>query len=290
MLTTITLPIGTNLVAVQEIPKLIADKLYPEISKDTPREVRELRLKRVCVDDSLASLTEVDREELKSIWAKLPELKLPITEQDWKPYQEAYDRNPPKGWKLELEKASPYWENVGMRNVVIEHWEKSIEKGVKDGKLTPIHPRTFAPQPEAKSILLKICVVTVQGLAGFLKEHNINLEFSTPCAIDGEFPTPNTSNAAKVDAVNGIRKGAVINAFEDIHFSRDQWSRALANLNSHPWLNDCWVSPPGVKGSRVSRTWNPVLIASALYGDNGKGIKIDVLDAVFVRLKDWAEE
>ena len=106
--------------------------------------------------------------------------------------------------------------------------------------------------------------------------------------IDYKFPKPDTPAAATSQSVKrGISKSAVINAFEGLRFNRDQWSKYLADLNSAPWLKDCWVSPPGAKGSRISRTWNPVLIAVALYG---KEITVRKLDAVFVGLNDWADE
>jgi hypothetical protein len=107
--------------------------------------------------------------------------------------------------------------------------------------------------------------------------------------IEYEFPAPHTSNAAKPKTRRSITKGAVINAFADLHFTRDKWDRALSNLKKHPWLNHCFVDPAGPKGSRVSITWNPVLIACALHE---KKIHIKKLDAVFDQsgLKDWADE
>lgn len=94
-----------------------------------------------------------------------------------------------------------------------------------------------------------------------------------------------TEPAAKVEAVKrGITKQQAINAFEGLHFDRDKWSKRLADPPD--WLKECRVTP-GVQGRRTSATWNPVLIAAALID---KEIGIKKLDAVFVRLKDWADE
>jgi hypothetical protein len=86
----------------------------------------------------------------------------------------------------------------------------------------------------------------------------------------------------KAEAPMGITKGAVINAFEGLHFDRDQWSKYLASPPK--WLKECRVA----KGNKsTSATWNPVLIASALSEMN---VPIKKLDAVFVRLPKWVDE
>lgn len=75
-----------------------------------------------------------------------------------------------------------------------------------------------------------------------------------------QFPNPHTTPAAKVEAARGITKGAVINAFQGLYFDRDKWSKYLGDPPD--WLKECRVS----KGSRkASATWNPVLIAAALF-------------------------
>lgn len=92
---------------------------------------------------------------------------------------------------------------------------------------------------------------------------------------------PEDTPATKVEAVKGITKQLVINAFEGMHFDRDHWGRNLATPPD--WLIDCRVA----KGNKkTSATWNPVLIAMALT-DPKRGISVNKLDAVFVGLKDW---
>lgn len=87
-----------------------------------------------------------------------------------------------------------------------------------------------------------------------------------------------------VEAVRGITKSAVINAFQELYFDRDKWNKYLGDPPD--WLKECRVMP-GVQGNKTSATWNPVLIAAALFD---KGISIRKFDAVFVSLKDWADE
>jgi hypothetical protein len=98
--------------------------------------------------------------------------------------------------------------------------------------------------------------------------------------------TADAPSAAKVETIRGITKSAVIDAFEGLYFKRDKWSKYLGDIKSVPWLIDCRVTP-GIQGSKVSATWNPVLIACAL---NDKGITTKNLDTVFVGLKDWTDE
>ncbi len=99
--------------------------------------------------------------------------------------------------------------------------------------------------------------------------------------ITWPFPDPGAPDAA-VDAARGITKGAVINAFNEIHFDRDQWKKYLASPPK--WLEECRVA----KGNKkTSATWNPVLIAAALCD---RKIPISKLNAVFISLPDWADE
>lgn len=99
-------------------------------------------------------------------------------------------------------------------------------------------------------------------------------------------PTPEidvqTVTAAEREIPKGITKGAVINAFEGIHFGRDQWDKYLASPPK--WLEECRIA----KGNKkTSATWNPALIAAALLD---KGITTKELDGAFVRLPEWADE
>lgn len=105
----------------------------------------------------------------------------------------------------------------------------------------------------------------------------------------GELPTSTGGSgdtAVKVEAVKrSITKGAVINAFEGLHFDRNGWNNALSDVPK--WIEPCRVAL-GRKGDKTNpATWNPVLIAHALLGKN---ITIKKLDAVFVSLTDWVDE
>ena len=99
-----------------------------------------------------------------------------------------------------------------------------------------------------------------------------------------EQPTTDTMVEAVPAIKQGLTKGAVINAFNELHFNRDQWEKALSDVPK--WLVDCRLTM-GSRGKKVSATWHPVLIAAALLDKN---IEIRKLDAAFVNLKEWRDE
>ena len=98
---------------------------------------------------------------------------------------------------------------------------------------------------------------------------------------------PLAAPTAKVEAVkSSITKQQVINAFEGLHFEeRNGWSNALSDVPK--WIEPCRVMRGRKGDNSTSATWNPALIAAALLD---KGIPIGKLDAVFIHLKDWADE
>lgn len=88
---------------------------------------------------------------------------------------------------------------------------------------------------------------------------------------------------AKVgEGKTGITKQKVIIAFAGLHFDCDKWSKYLGDPPQ--WLEKCRLERGNKK---ASATWNPVLIAVELLD---KHVPIKKLDAVFVGLKDWADE
>lgn len=132
--------------------------------------------------------------------------------------------------------------------------------------------------------------VFIASLEAYWSDLNAWLKENEP-RLECEFPKPipmsnegNTLSAIK----SGITKNAVINAFAGLHFDETQWRNALGK-SIPKWLVGCRILP-GIKGNKTSATWNPVLIASALYGPDGKGIPIKKLDAVFIRLPNWINE
>lgn len=125
--------------------------------------------------------------------------------------------------------------------------------------------------------------------AGTIKEHDTPenwIEWAESKGYSVAHLMPADAPAAKGKAKQrSITKQQVINAFAGLHFDRNGWNNALSDVPK--WIEDCRVTP-GRKGDRTTpATWHPVLIAVALID---KGITRKKLDAVFVSLKDWADE
>lgn len=92
--------------------------------------------------------------------------------------------------------------------------------------------------------------------------------------------------AAKEEAAKrSITKQQTVNAFEGLHFDRDKWNKYLGCPPN--WLMECRVTPGRRGDNSTHATWNPVLIAAALFD---KKIPINKLNAVFVHLPDWNDE
>ncbi len=106
----------------------------------------------------------------------------------------------------------------------------------------------------------------------------------TPAQGAGAVVPAKVSAEAVPATRQGLTKGAVISAFNGLHFDRVQWNKYLGDPAN--WLKECRLSQ-GSPDKKASATWNPVLIAVALYE---KKIPIRKLDAVFVNLKVWADE
>lgn len=160
-------------------------------------------------------------------------------------------------------------------HVTVDEYTNEVRNAVHRGWLEPRSPLTLLPVPQAIGEQLLNAFVTVENLKEYAARFQIGVQEAVP--LEQADPA-----AGKVEAVKGITKQQVINAFEGIHFDRDHWGKNLATPPN--WLEYCRVARGNKK---TSATWNPVLIAIALT-DPKRGISVKRLDAVFVDLKDWA--
>jgi len=114
-------------------------------------------------------------------------------------------------------------------------------------------------------------------------EQRITCPFPAPAADTGLDDT--RANAA-AEPARSITKQQAIAAFDGLYFTTEKkWNKALANCPQ--WLEHCRVMKGRRGDNSKPSTWDPVLIAVALFD---KRIPITKLDAVFVRLSDWAGE
>lgn len=195
MLATIPLPAGTDRVTVRKIPAYIADALHPALPDDTPRQIT--RLEKIPTTAANAenwcgagcqpfpvSLTDEDMAGLiAGVWAKLPPLVLPISEPDWQPYLTAYQRNPPTDWELIPMARNPVLEAGILWHSANEEWTATVRQAAMQGHLTPRHPTTLLPQPQALGEWLLDCIVTVADLTHFLARFDIGVSVESHLAI-----------------------------------------------------------------------------------------------------------
>ncbi len=182
------------------------------------------------------------------------------------------------------------------------HYRHSIQKAI-DSKV--FGKRLFSNMHVSRSQLARLCVSHNQPLPEFWFPDNEKYPYDATgdladeTTVGGRFKLILLYDDTKADAqapeqpitatvgdnvakTKGVTKGAIINAFGGLHFNQDQWDKYLASPPK--WLEDCRVA----KGNKkTSATWNPVLIAAALFD---KQIPIKKLDAVFVGLPEWADD
>lgn len=185
MLATIELPAGTDKVTVRDIPALIADALHPAISEDTPRQITRLQKMPTTADNAAnwcgagcqpfpVSLTDEDMAELAAgVWASLPPLVLPTPESQWQSYIDSYHLNPPTGWELVTVSVAPSLNALVLWHNTKSEWSTTVRNEAMRGHLTPRHPTTFLPQPQAGGEWLLDCFVTVADLTEFAKRFDI---------------------------------------------------------------------------------------------------------------------
>ncbi len=122
------------------------------------------------------------------------------------------------------------------------------------------------------------------------QSHKLNVHTGFLLAV-WELPEENSNHTPKgkaetvkppVPAIKGVDKRKVQAAFQNIKWDYDHWGKNLASPSDK--LKACRIAPGSKKASAL---WNPVDIALYLLDES---IKRKTLDAVFVRLPDWADE
>jgi len=303
----ILLSTGTQFVTTCEVPALIAKALHPtaDFLSDMPLQRAEIlhsaaedehkRLLRTAIAtgqlEQLSPASHIPTNDyiergkvpVESLTAYVARFKIGVrfgvTMADLQSAEEKVDAIKKAEGRYTLEEAATFInEQTGERT---EGMKNKLIAAVKNGELATYAPGSFVKN-DSRVVRDFYEHVYWNDLNEWLKKNEPRL--------DCEFPNPeDTSTDAKGGAVRGITKQQVINAFEGIHFERKQWSNALGKSIPN-WLKACQAMPGKQGDNKTSATWNPVLIAAALYGENGKGISREKLNAVFNRLKEWREE
>jgi hypothetical protein len=265
----ITLPAGTEFVSVAEIPELIATALHPNASQPTVSYFTKMARPGATGKTAEWDGWEIDDNDCKllvDICGYIPPVGAAQEE-----VQLYLDKANSAGLNWEL---GVVWRNPDSSWLVAEKEHGlAIYNAIRFGYLEALSPVSRLPADENVSG----AVVAVEKLEHYIQQFGIGLRWDA-----GESELSKVYETEKT--IRGISKQKVINAFEGMHFDRDKWGKYLGSPPK--WLEMCRIAR-GSKGRKVSATWNPVLIAAALYD---KGIKIRKLDAVFVGLSEWRDE
>lgn len=181
----IVLPAKTKKVLIGDIPKLFADAIHSGVNENEPPQVAELKKmplteaakREFCGDVPHlfpVKLKADDMTELaQKVWKHLPPLKLPITENEWQPYHDAFMNNPREDWTLDVLKVNPYMNQRILWYNAIEEYKKAVKHSINTKLLKPIDPSTFLPSLNASGEWLNNCFVTLDNLRGYAASLNI---------------------------------------------------------------------------------------------------------------------
>lgn len=164
--------------------------------------------------------------------------------------------------------------------------KRGVEKAIKAGTITPLIPDSLEDHPFPFGDALDNSVITIKDFKRLAKKAGITQVTDGSAKVrtgdtENESEQPASAPAIEMEK-QGIDKREIARAFAGMHFNYDKWLKYLASPPN--WLKKCRLK----MGSKsASAKWSPVLIAVELLG---KGKTPRQLDAVFVDLKDWADE
>lgn len=129
---------GTISVTVRDIPYLLAEAVYPPKSEGNKpwlliHCLMKRRLDQVDVQQPLGQLEPLDEDDwkvLRSIWKALPNYHDGLEEEEWLPYEHAFDKADP--WpNYEL---CPMWDNQdSLREQACRNYTGWLHKAIADG-------------------------------------------------------------------------------------------------------------------------------------------------------------
>lgn len=184
----VRLPPETEYVQIGEIPSLLAEARYPELPPDTPRRVTEV--KKYPIDDDLrrewcgnmipfgVTLTDADWTLLYSIWADLPPLRLPIPENDWQPYQDAFDAANVEGWRLDVLVVNEVMDRLIKRHITADRLLNQLQGAAERHEFSPLCRVSYTPIDCSSGERFLDSWMKVRDLAAFAEVRDFSVEMA----------------------------------------------------------------------------------------------------------------
>ena len=176
----IVFPVDTWHVTTGEIPRLIAEALHPKPPENEPITIIALRkiAKPEASEETLHwsgwPVDDDDWKILNKIWAALPPLNLPVTEEAWQPYITAFRELSTLDWDLECVLNKPSCTVENLRHTAINEQTKYLLNAINSGDLEQLHPASYIPT----IAYLENGIVTVKALTTYVAKFSIEIPFA----------------------------------------------------------------------------------------------------------------
>jgi hypothetical protein len=176
----IVFPVGTWCVTTGEIPRLIAEALHPKPPENAPITITQLSkvAKPEASEESRRwngwPIDDDDRKILNEIWADLPPLNLPVTEEAWQPYITAFREHSSLDWDLDWLKNNPSLNAGILRHAAINEQTEYLRNAINSGDLKQLHPASSIPT----TAYLEHGIVTVEALTAYVAKFSIEIRLA----------------------------------------------------------------------------------------------------------------
>ncbi|EIN00426.1 hypothetical protein WQE_15386 [Paraburkholderia hospita] len=186
----IVLPLGSEYVAVADVPQLIAQLLHPERSPEAVTFSFFIKSAKAGATGEAAKwngwpIDDDDRQVLERLWGDLPPLKENATVAEVQPYLDRANRAE-LDWSLDV-----CWNNASLNSDVLridaerEH-RKAVVAAIRDGSLKVVAPHTRLPADERQAN----AEVSVDELKAYVAQFKLGVRV----ASEPEMPSASTSS------------------------------------------------------------------------------------------------
>lgn len=248
----VRLPPDTEYIRIGDIPNLLAEARYPELPPDTPRHVTEI--KKYPIDDDLrrewcgniipfgVTLTDADWALLNSIWEDLPPLCLPISENEWQPYQDAFDAANIEGWRLEAPPESDDLVHLVKRRIAAGNLLKCLQNAAETREVKPLCRVSYTPIDCSSGDRFLNSLLTTRDLAAFASANGYAVETASSggreryTLEDAALPGPAVvkhSVATRSDPLNAVIRKAKQSAL-DADDTESVWAELVKMAEDAP--------------------------------------------------------